>query len=292
MGGDFITRRSSASRRWSSDGSLRGRIPMAKSSRPKRRAGPPYHISFLGRLHPFGHSLTVNSLPAIQYHSDPLKYDVTVSPTVVASRVRINMELSAFSDDIFVDAYIRGTDVAKAVIDLCSFERGWGMSLTIDQWITPDGTKRDLRFNDPNLIGLCTAYVEGGDIAPLLKDIIEEPAIMLALNDLILSNNMPHSAPINCARAIEGIRQIIAGPGTEAKKAWPVMQAALNLDQSFILPITDNSKDHRHGNRTTIEAPVLRILTTRSWIIMNRFFHLRLRKLQQLPLSEFPILTG
>jgi hypothetical protein len=54
-----------------------------------------------------------------------------------------------------------------------------------------------------------------------------DQAMSLALSDLVLAQTAPLLAEINCGRAIEGIRHIIAGQGTEAKIAWPITRGGV-----------------------------------------------------------------
>jgi hypothetical protein len=60
----------------------------------------------------------------------------------------------------------------------------------------------------------------------------------------------------------------------------------------WIPRLTDNAKDHRHGNRTVITDETANEITKRSWVIMNRFFEYRKRGSQPLSIDEFQILSG
>jgi hypothetical protein len=102
----------------------------------------------------------------------------------------------------------------------------------------------------------------------------------------------PFLVEINCARAIEGIRHIIAGQGTEAKAAWPIMREALNMDKSYLDLITDNSIPRRHGQLKPVEENTIQEILRRSWTIMDRFFHYRLQGDTPLSIDRFPLLSG
>jgi hypothetical protein len=119
-----------------------------------------------------------------------------------------------------------------------------------------------------------------------------EPSFALALDDLILATAIPNHTAVNCARAIDGIRNLIAGNDAKASMAWETMRNALNADQNYVRYISDLSKEHRHAKRTIIAEGELNTALSRSWTLMDRYFHLRIRKLDYLPSGEFPLLIG
>jgi hypothetical protein len=118
-----------------------------------------------------------------------------------------------------------------------------------------------------------------------------DKAMTVALNDLILAQP-PNLAKINCARAIEGIRHIIAGQETDRDKAWLIMREALKVDKRYLYLIIGNSFARRHGESTIIEEKTIQEILRRSWIIMDRFFHYRLHGDIPLSIDQFPLLSG
>jgi hypothetical protein len=190
---------------------------------------------------------------------------------------------------------MRAIDLARAAIDIFCFANGWGLTVWIDTFIKPDGAEQFLLAQMPQLAPLCTAFnlaPSGGKIEDVWRIVVGEPAIFMALNDLIAGITWPHYAPVNCARAIEGIRNMITPLGTDRKQGWPLMRANLNIEQGYLSFITDQSTGPRHGDRAFIPGTEVNKTVERSWIVMDRFLEFRKRGNQPLPLVEFPMLTG
>jgi len=122
--------------------------------------------------------------------------------------------------------------------------------------------------------------------------VVADPALFQALDDLIVSITLPHHSPVNCARAVEGLRHLIAAPGASASQAWEQMRDALRLDRTFLQLITDTSTAPRHGNRAYIPGATTTETVRRSWIVMDRFLAYRKRGNTPRPVAEFPVLTG
>jgi hypothetical protein len=121
------------------------------------------------------------------------------------------------------------------------------------------------------------------------KVVLEEPAIFMALNDLIVAISYPHHGPVNCARAVESIRHLLAPNLKKRDAQWRVMNNALQLKSTYTSFITDHAKTGRHGDRTHIPGTTVREVVQRSWTIMNRFLEYKKRGgAVPLPLREFP----
>ncbi len=95
---------------------------------------------------------------------------------------------------------------------------------------------------------------------------------------------------VNCARAIEGLKYLVATPGTSRSKAWEEFRNALHLGESYVRLIIENSIDNRHGNRVHISGEITTEVLRRSWTIMNRFFEYMLRG-KTLPNDELDLLV-
>lgn len=122
--------------------------------------------------------------------------------------------------------------------------------------------------------------------------VLQDAGLFMALNDLIAAISLPHVSTVNCARAIEGLRHLIASTGSSDKQAWEQMRQALQIDKAYLKLITDSSAASRHGNRVHVPGSVTTEITRRSWIIMNRYFEYRKRGNRVLSLTDFPLLKG
>lgn len=129
-----------------------------------------------------------------------------------------------------------------------------------------------------------------------ITDLIREPALFLALRDLISAITYPGNAElavIDCARAVEGLRSLMVSAGTTRDKAWGVFQETLNIDRAYREYITSLSTGPRHGDKTQwISGPTIDEALKRSWTIMNRFLEFRKRGNERLPIRDFEMLTG
>jgi hypothetical protein len=113
----------------------------------------------------------------------------------------------------------------------------------------------------------------------------------MILHDLIAGISMPYHARIVCARAVEGIRELMSKPNSNTKQAWQHFRDTLRLDRTYVDPITDISKDSRHGKFVHIHGDEENEIIPRSWRIMDRFFEFRKRGgVDSLPVERFPIL--
>jgi hypothetical protein len=196
----------------------------------------------------------------------------------------------------YSEVHMRALDQARAAVDIFCFVTGIGGSLFFDKLMKADRVVHDLLVERPDLAATVTAFHLGGpNVAspfdPLYRIVAQEPFLGMAVNDLIISISLPHHAPINCARAIETIRELMTPADEDRKKGWEAMRTQLNIDQEYLSFITEQSKGPRHGNRIGITRADFQETIRRSWNVMNRFLEYRKRENQALPLSEFPLLA-
>jgi hypothetical protein len=190
---------------------------------------------------------------------------------------------------------LRASNLANAVVSTYAFGKGMGLSVVLETVVKPDGITYNIEEKRPDLQPLVTVLhsrQDGGlDIMAILPIVLCDPTIFVALTDLIGSLTHAQEAPIKCGRAIDAIRHAMA-PANDRKAGWPAMRDNLNISQSFLEHITENSKGPRHGDvksGTFLEA---RETIRRSWLVMNRFLEFKKRGNQRLVLSEFPLLDN
>jgi hypothetical protein len=137
-----------------------------------------------------------------------------------------------------------------------------------------------------------TTPEERKNLEKVLLIVFGDPRIFMALNDLILANTLPHHAPTNCARVLEGLRTVMTPDGMGRDKGWPILRQNLQMDRTYLEFITEHSTGPRHGDRSHISGDVTMAIVGRTWTIMNRFLEFKKRGDTQLPLVEFPMLVG
>jgi hypothetical protein len=248
-------------------------------------------ITFYGSVLPQANALSVPFSTDLRFDDPDSDLVVHISISINESKVVAKCSLSEMSHANFTYAYLRALDMARAIVDVVAFNLGEGLIVLLTEFSEGDGERKAIRINDPTLSPLCLSMVPEGRFQEICRLVISNSAIVLALNDLIAANMNQHLATINCARAVEGLRHVIS-PGARQSASWQGIRTALRLDESYLRLITDNSIQHRHGDRVRIGAPLAKQIIQRSWTVMDRFFEYALRGYQPLPISEFPLLKG
>ena len=254
-------------------------------------------VHFKGKVLPYeptAYHVTVKDLPQVTWHDTYTGQDLKITTRINESIIDIEFDVEKFDVKDTSSLLMRAWDLARAAVDLYSFKVGWGLSVVIDTLVQPDGSTNTIMPKMETLATYSTAIaddptVNNFDICYRL--LLAEPALFMALNDLIVSITLPHHASVNCARVIEGLRKLIA-PGVERSKAWPILRTNLNIEQAYLTYVTDVSTAPRHGDRAHIPGPTVIDATTRTWKVMNRFLEFRKRGNQPLPIAEFPVLTN
>jgi hypothetical protein len=185
---------------------------------------------------------------------------------------------------------MRVFDLAHASVDLVAFCMGYGISIVLDRFFDPSGVETVIVSRDPALPPLVTAVSLGGDFDFAHGLVLTETPLRMAMNDLVRSITFPHVSPVNCARAMDRLRHLIA-PNIKEKLAWDQMRDALQIDRPYLQFITDNSAKPRHGFPGHVPGTITNEIVRRSWIIMNRYFEYRKRGAAKLPVTDFPLLT-
>ncbi len=251
-------------------------------------------VYFTGRVLPSAEAIkiTVRDLPAAHWEEVSLGLVMDFTVQIQDSKVSVECQVNRYQDDDLPHLHMRAIDLARAAIDIFCFANGWGLTIWLDTFIKPDGAEQFLVSQMPQLAPLCTAFnlaPTGGQVEDVWKLVVSEPAIFMALNDLIAGITWPHFAPVNCARAIEGLRVLMV-PTTDRKQAWPIFQTNLNIERDYREYVTDISTGPRHGDRAFIPSTLVTETITRSWVIMNRFLEFRKGGNRPLPLADFPLL--
>ena len=256
-------------------------------------------VQIIGQILPMFANISVNSGVNVEWNDPDIGLEINFAVQIKNSVITVDCDINRFEDDDLASLYMRVHDIVQASVNLVAFAGGFGPVVSLHTLIKPDGTPVPLLILDKKLPPLCTAFginSESPDTNAsfnvVYKLVLQEPALLMALNDLIVAITAPHQAAVNCARAIEGIRHMISPPGTPTKDTWVIMRDNLRLDRSYIELITDTSAAPRHGDRTHIPGSIVTVICERAWVIMNRFLEYRKRGNQQLPTSEFPLLVS
>ena len=248
-------------------------------------------IHFLGRVLPPPAQITVRLTPSIKWEDPDIGLVMEFTGRIENSNIDIECRLEGYRPEYFDDVYRRALDICRAQVDLVAFKFGWGLTVVLETFIDPNGITSQILQKDDRLSLLCTAFSLEHGFEELCIKVIQSPPLFMALRDLIAAISLPHVAPIDCARAMEHLKHLIAPPGTNDRQAWQQLRLSLQIDEAYLKYITDYSTNPRHGKPGHTSGTVTMEITRRAWIIMNRYFEYLKRGNAVLDPSEFPMLT-
>jgi len=228
----------------------------------------------------------------VTYESPENALKVVFTFNVTNSFVDVECVLNRFvvSDPQFLALVHKPAfDLAQAAVGLVSFSTGIGFTLVFDSLVSPDGNKSLFRSEDRALASLCNSFSPASGFAEVMRIVMGEFSLCIALNELIEAITLTHHAPASCARCIERLRTVMS-PGMDRKHAWVRFRSNLQISREYLDFITDHATGARHGDPAHVPGSATSDITRRSWIIMDRFLEYRKRGNTPLPLSEFPLL--
>jgi len=253
-------------------------------------------FKFQGKVEPICNEFTLVGSLGAHWEDDieaPVKLIMDASISFTKGIIEIVCESNLFGTDNYDGAVDwRANYLARSVLNCYAFATGTYLYPALETVVKPDGIKYIIQTRRSNLASLTTilqSHSDGGvDIHPILRLVMTNPTIFAALKDLIEA--IPaYNTEVNCARAVEAIRQAMA-PTDKRIKAWQVMQDNLNVTERFLQFITEHSKGPRHGDVMKSQFAMVNETIRRSWIVMNRFLEFKKNGDQKLPLSTFPLL--
>ncbi|HEX4311029.1 MAG TPA: hypothetical protein VHZ25_13435 [Acidobacteriaceae bacterium] len=257
---------------------------------------------FKGRILPEFEEISAWNVPTVHFYEPPHLPDL---PEGLKGDFNIAINHSLIDLICTVDELVslsrihnRAIAYVRAFVDLHCFATGAPLTVILDTAIDPYGEAFTLRTIHPSLANLCTVRINNANVpgsfgfGDVMDHIIREPALFLAMRDLISALSYADLAVVNCARAIEGLRNIMV-PDENREKAWPIFQGNLNFDRAYREFVTKRAIAPRHGDRTEyITGPEIDEALQRSWKIMNRFLEFRRGGNKPLRPPDFDLLAG
>ncbi len=222
------------------------------------------HGQFVGSVLPRVARISIPGIPHATWEADGgLVLDLDIS--IVNSIVEVDCTMNIYNEITFPYIHMRALDLARAAVDLVAFGSGWGLNVDLHTFIAPDRVRKRLLPCHEGLSHSCTVYKpeqvlseEGQQsFQNMLLIIFEEPPLFMALHDLTQAITEAHHAPVNCARAIEGLRTMML-PGEPRAKQWARFRDSLNVQEGYVRLITDQSVSARHGQRLFIHGALVR----------------------------------
>jgi hypothetical protein len=254
-------------------------------------------VKFYGRILPSVCKVTLALDPSttLNWIDEERQNSFAFKINISNSDIRVECAATHYDKSQFDEVYRRAFDLARAAVDVVAFGAGWGLTVVFDKFEDQTGATSELMIHDPSLPPLVTAFQIGGPLPNNLQETLHlvwtEPALFFAFRDLIEAITLPHRASVCCARAVEGLRNLIAVQGQARGQAWAEFNRALQLEASYTKLITANSVGTRHGDHERISGEVTKEITRRSWTIMDRFLRYRLGGNKPLDAKQFPLLS-
>lgn len=249
-------------------------------------------VHFLGKVFPQVVLVSIDHKPTIKWEAPEVGLTMEFTNHIVDSQVDVECKLNRYTSGDLVPIYMRALDICRASVDLASFAMGYGLTVVVETFVDPTGSKSAVFPKDESLAPLCTAFTLTNGFDAIHTMVLGDWRLFSVLNDLIEAITLPHVSLVNCARAVERLRHLIASPGSNDKNAWKQMRDALRVDEAYLKFITDHSTDPRHGRPVYVPGNVTTEVTHRAWTIMNRYFEYRKNGSNPLLANDFPLLTG
>jgi hypothetical protein len=244
-----------------------------------------------GRVFP-EHGFSIQNHPKMPFqdsNGDAIVFGMHIDNGAITIECEMEKFESSPQETYFL--YVRAMDFASAAINIAALAFGEGRTFILETVTDQHGKTWNFRTRSEELARLFTlAKPNTPDFELFIQIVISRPLLNYAIRDLTQALVVPRLAAINYARAIETIRHLIA-PNANKKQGWKILRDNLNVSEDYLKLITDQSISHRHGEHAPISNWNQAEIELRAWTIMNRYLHYT-RKLHQLSLADFPLLTG
>jgi hypothetical protein len=248
-------------------------------------------VHFLGEILPKIIPMSLNDKSVLKWQT-PTGLVLEFMNHITNSQIDVECKLNRYTPQDFEEIHKRAFEICRASVNLAAFRMGCGFTIVFETFVDPSGAKLAIVSKDDTLAPLCTAFDLMKGFHTVHAIVLQDWRIFDALNDLILAISLPHVSPVNCARAVERLRNLIASPGSNRKNAWRQMRDALQIDEAYLKFITDNAVEARHGGVVYIPGNITTEVRRRAWAIMNRYFEYRKNGSKPLSVNDFPLLTG
>lgn len=245
---------------------------------------------FHGRVFPDSLQVSVGFTPTISWKADELGYDVDIVCRIDKSVVDIACTLSDWRPEYLADLHRRVLDLCRAKVDVVGFKLAWGLTVLLETFEAPDGTVTPIVPTSPHLDKICTAYSLETGFGEVCGHVLRQPQLFMAMRELMTAITLPHVSLVECARAMDRIKNLLSPNGTKDKAAWKQMRETLRIGEKYLKYITDASASPRHGQPGHTPGTVTIEVTRRAWVVMNRYLEYLLRGEAPLDPAAFPII--
>jgi len=247
-------------------------------------------IRFRGRVLPEPAEISINSAPTVHWKVDEWQFAIETVCRIEKSKIDVTCHLPNWRSEYFDEVYRRAFDLCRAMVDVVGFKMTWGLTVIFDTFETPDGNITSLLLRAPQLEQLCTAFSLEQGFDAVCRHVLQRPLLFMAMRELITAISLPHVAPVECARAIDRLKNLIATPGSKDKAAWQQLRDTLRINETYLKYISDASANPRHGQPGHTSGIITTEATRRAWVVMNRYLEYLVRGEQPLDPVAFPVI--
>lgn len=244
-------------------------------------------IQVHGRVVPA--NTTINVRHRLEFGDDPDFQPVKFYLEIIESEITLHCGLDSF--DLAKDGsklMIRAQEFVQGVVDVISFKTAIGLFVILDRLTDEHGVAR-MDYGASKLVNLVQSFTLDTYML-VYPTIVGTHGLLQAIRDLVSCIPQRHLTSVNCARAIETIRTLIAPKCDTRSEAWQIMRSQLNLSRDFLELIMEHSKSPRHGNHVPTRGENSIEIARRAWICMDRFLEYKKRSDTPLPIDQFPLL--
>ncbi len=249
-------------------------------------------IHFLGKVLPETFSITVSYKPTVKWKAEDIGITFEFLFHIENSKIDVECRLPEYRAEYFPMIYMRALDLCRAQVDLVAFKNGIGLTVLLESLRDPKGNVTAIVPIDNRLAEICTAFTLEQGFDQACANVLRSVPLFMALRDLISAITVPHDSLVNCARAMDRLKYLVAGSNANDVLAWKKLREALRIDEAYLKYITEHSKNPRHGRPGHTPGSVTTEVTCRAWVVMNRYLEYMKRSAGSLPETEFPLLTG
>jgi len=246
-------------------------------------------IRFRGKVLPESVQVSVN-VTTVNWKASELQYEIDIVCQIDKSVIEIECVVSDWHPEYFPDIYRRVLDISRVKVDLIAFKTAWGLTVLLETFEAPDGSITPIVQTAPDLEQICTAFSLEQGFDEVCAHMLQRPVLFMAMRELITAISVPHVAPVECARAIDRLKNLIATPGSKDKAAWQQLRGTLRIDEAYLKYISEASANPRHGQPGHTSGVVTTEATRRAWVVMNRYLEYLVRGEQPLDHKAFPVI--
>jgi hypothetical protein len=186
-------------------------------------------------------------------------------------QIQVQCELDEIDEKEIDQLYTRSVELSRALINLIALKMGVGMTVIINKVIKPDGTHELLCSRAAHLIGRIDSYAME-DIDQMFQRFACDVDFTMMINDMVDAMTRPRTVSVNCARAIDSVKNMTVHDGKD-RASWGIVREKLKIDEDYVQEISRSSTTSRHGKHSYISVETSEDLLLRTWEVFNRYLH-------------------